>query len=206
MAITTYAELKTAIAEWLNRDDLTSTIPDFITLAEESMALNMRHWRMENRATATLDSQYEALPARFVAPIRLSLTGGNTYALEQVSQAQLMDRRSQASNVSGRPQYYALTQGEIEVFPTPDAEYTLELVYYEKAEALSDSNTTNWILDNYPSVYLYGSLMHTAPFLKDDPRLQVWASLYQQGVASVNGDEEKAKFGATGLRMKVRSY
>lgn len=206
MAITTYAELKTAIAEWLNRDDLTSTIPDFITLAEESMALNMRHWRMENRATATLDSQYEALPARFVAPIRLSLTGGNTYALEQVSQAQLMDRRSQASNVSGRPQYYALTQGEIEVFPTPDADYTLELVYYEKAEALSDSNTTNWILDNYPSVYLYGSLMHTAPFLKDDPRLQVWASLYQQGVASVNGDEEKAKFGATGLRMKVRSY
>ena len=206
MAITTYAELKTAIAEWLNRDDLTSTIPDFITLAEESMALNMRHWRMENRATATLDSQYEALPARFVAPIRLSLTGGNTYALEQVSQAQLLDRRSQASNVSGRPQYYALTQGEIEVFPTPDADYTLELVYYEKAEALSDSNTTNWILDNYPSVYLYGSLMHTAPFLKDDPRLQVWASLYQQGVASVNGDEEKAKFGATGLRMKVRSY
>ena len=206
MAITTYAELKTAIAEWLNRDDLTSTIPDFITLAEESMALNMRHWRMENRATATLDSQYEALPARFVAPIRLSLTGGNTYALEQVSQAQLMDRRSQASNVSGRPQYYALTQGEIEVFPTPDADYTLELVYYEKAEALSDSNITNWILDNYPSIYLYGSLMHTAPFLKDDPRLQVWASLYQQGVASVNGDEEKAKFGATGLRMKVRSY
>jgi hypothetical protein len=206
MAITTYAELKTAIAEWLNRDDLTSTIPDFITLAEESMALNMRHWRMENRATATLDSQYEALPARFVAPIRLSLTGGNTYALEQVSQAQLLDRRSQASNTAGRPQYYALTQGEIEVFPTPDADYTLELVYYEKAEALSDSNTTNWILDNYPSVYLYGSLMHTAPFLKDDPRLQVWASLYQQGVASVNGDEEKAKFGATGLRMKVRSY
>jgi hypothetical protein len=206
MAITTYAELKTAIAEWLNRDDLTSTIPDFITLAEESMALNMRHWRMENRATATLDSQYEALPARFVAPIRLSLTGGSTYALEQVSQAQLLDRRSQASNTAGRPQYYALTQGEIEVFPTPDADYTLELVYYEKAEALSDSNTTNWILDNYPSVYLYGSLMHTAPFLKDDPRLQVWASLYQQGVASVNGDEEKAKFGATGLRMKVRSY
>jgi len=206
MAITTYAELKTAIAEWLNRDDLTSTIPDFITLAEESMALNMRHWRMENRATATLDSQYEALPARFVAPIRLSLTGGNTYALEQVSQAQLLDRRSQASNTAGRPQYYALTQGEIEVFPTPDADYTLELVYYEKAEALPDSNTTNWILDNYPSVYLYGSLMHTAPFLKDDPRLQVWASLYQQGVASVNGDEEKAKFGATGLRMKVRSY
>jgi len=206
MAITTYAELKTAIAEWLNRDDLTSTIPDFITMAEESMALNMRHWRMENRATATLDSQYEALPARFVAPIRLSLTGGSTYALEQVSQAQLLDRRSQASNTAGRPQYYALTQGEIEVFPTPDADYTLELVYYEKAEALSDSNTTNWILDNYPSVYLYGSLMHTAPFLKDDPRLQVWASLYQQGVASVNGDEEKAKFGATGLRMKVRSY
>jgi len=206
MAITTYAELKTAIANWLNRDDLTSSIPDFIYLAEESMALNMRHWRMENRATATLDSQYEALPARFIAPIRLSLTQGNTFELKQISQSQLLDRRSQAANTSGRPQYYALTQGEIEVFPTPDAGYTLEIVYYEKAPTLSDSTTTNWILDNYPSVYLYGSMLHTAPFLKDDARLQIWASLYQQGVASINGDEEKAKFGASGLRMQVRSY
>lgn len=206
MSITTYSELKTSIANWLNRDDLTSVIPDFISLAEENAFLAMRHWRMENRATATLDSQYEALPARFIAPIRLSITSGNTFALELISQSQMTERRATAANAVGRPKFYALTQGEIEVFPTPDTQYTLEMVYYEKAEVLSDSNATNWLLTHYPSVYLYGSLMHTAPFLKDDPRLQVWASLYQQGIASINGDEEKAKFGATGLRMKVRSF
>ena len=52
MAITTYSELKTSIANWLNRDDLTTQIPDFISLAEENASLLVRHWRMENRATA----------------------------------------------------------------------------------------------------------------------------------------------------------
>jgi len=34
MAISTYSELKTAVANWLDRSDLTDVIPDFITLAE----------------------------------------------------------------------------------------------------------------------------------------------------------------------------
>lgn len=206
MSITTYSELKTAVANWLNRDDLTAVIPDFISLAEENVSLNIRHWRMENRSTATLDSQYEALPPRFIAPIRLNITGAEMSTLTLISQALLSEKRGQSTNTSGRPKYYALTQGEIEVFPTPDTDYTIELVYYEKPEALSDSNTTNWLLTNYPSVYLYGSLIHTAPFLKDDARIQTWAQLYQAALSSVNTDEEKAKYGGSGLRMDLRSY
>tara|TARA_R100001510_G_C7623100_1_gene183564 strand:+ start:507 stop:1127 length:621 start_codon:yes stop_codon:yes gene_type:complete len=206
MAITTYSELKTSIANWLNRDDLTTQIPDFISLAEENASLLVRHWRMENRATATLDSQYEALPARFIAPIRLSITSGDTFTIELISQNQMVDRRAAARNTAGRPQFYALTQGEIEVFPTPDTDYTLEMVYYEKAEALSDTNTTNWLLTHYPSVYLYGSLVHTAPFLKDDPRLQTWGTLYQSAIAAVNQDGQNAKTSGSGATIKIRSY
>ena len=66
MALTTYAELKASIADFLNRDDLTSAIPDFITLAEADMQRRVKHWRQEKRSTAELDTQYSAIPADFL--------------------------------------------------------------------------------------------------------------------------------------------
>ena len=70
MALDTYANLKTAIADFLNRDDLTNSIDDFIDLAEAHMNREIRHWDMEKRATASLNTQYTALPSDFVEPIR----------------------------------------------------------------------------------------------------------------------------------------
>ena len=66
MAITTYTELKTAVADFLNRDDLTSVAPTFISLAETDMQRRIRHWRMEKRSTAEIDTQYSAIPADFL--------------------------------------------------------------------------------------------------------------------------------------------
>ena len=74
MALDTYANLKTAIADFLNRDDLTSSIDDFIDLAEAQMNREVRHWDMEKRATAVLNTQYTALPNDFVEPIRFMIT------------------------------------------------------------------------------------------------------------------------------------
>lgn len=206
MSITTYAELKSAIASWLNRDDLASTIPDFISMVEADMSRTIRHWRMEKRSTADLTTQYSALPSDFYEPIRLSLTSGTTYSLELASQADLLRLRQRTNNVAGRPRYYAITDGSIEVIPPPDATYTLEMVYYSKIIPLTDANTSNWVLDYYPDAYLYGSLIHSAPFLADDTRLSVWASLYKNAVDAINKDSDKAKFGGSSHRMKIRSF
>ncbi len=206
MSITTYAELKSAIASWLNRDDLASTIPDFISMVEADMSRTIRHWRMEKRSTADLTTQYSALPSDFYEPIRLSLTSGATYSLELASQADLLRLRQRTNNVAGRPRYYAITDGSIEVIPPPDATYTLEMVYYSKIIPLTDANTSNWVLDYYPDAYLYGSLIHSAPFLSDDTRLSVWASLYKNAVDAINKDSDKAKFGGSSHRMKIRSF
>ena len=73
MSISTYSELKTSIANWLNRDDLTSVIPDFIALNEADMDRRIRHWRMEQRATATIDTRYTALPSDFMEAVRFHL-------------------------------------------------------------------------------------------------------------------------------------
>ena len=206
MAITTYAELKTAVADFLNRDDLSSTTGTFIALGEADIQRKVRHWRQEKRATAEIDTQYSAIPADFLETIRFYVTSGDTKPLELISQSELLERKRRDLNTSGSPSFYALTAGELEVFPAPDGTYDTELYYYARVPALSDSVTTNWLLEYFPDVYLYGALMHSAPYLKDDDRLQVWAALYQSAVDAVNVSGENAKYGGSGRRMKIRSY
>jgi len=206
MPITTYAELKTNIADFLNRDDLASISSTFISLAEDDLNLRLRHWRQEKRSTAEIDTQYSAIPADMLEIIRFYITSGDTRPLELISQAEMLDRKFRNLNTSGQPAYYALTAGEIEVYPVPDGTYTSELYYYSRIPALSDSNTSNWVLDYYSSAYLYGSLIHSAPYLKDDARIQVWAALYQSAIDAINAESEKAKFGGSGRRMKIRAY
>ena len=206
MPITTYAELKTNIADFLNRDDLTSVSSTFVSLAEADLNRQIRHWRQEKRSTAEIDTQYSAIPADMLEVIRFYITSGDTRPLELISQAEMLDRKFRNLNTSGQPAYYAVTAGELEVYPVPDGTYTSELYYFGKTDALSDSNTSNWILEHYPDAYLYGSLIHSAPYLKDDARIQVWAALYQSAIDSINQASEKAKFGGSGRRMKIRNY
>ena len=206
MAITTYAELQSNITDFLNRDDLASVTPTFISLAEADMQRQVRHWRQEKRSTAELDTQYSAIPADFLEAIRFYITSGESRPLELISQFQLLDRKYQRANTSGEPAYYAITAGEIEIFPAPAGTYTAELYYNARIEPLSDSNTSNWMLQYFPDAYLYGSLIHSAPYLKDDSRLQIWAALYQSAIDAINMSGEKAKFGGSGRRMKIRAY
>ena len=206
MPITTFAELKTTIADFLNRDDLASVSATFITLAESDLNRNIRHWRQEKRSTAEIDTQYSAIPADMLEPIRFYITSGDTRPLELISQSELLDRKFKSLNTSGQPAYYAVTAGELEVYPVPDGTYTSELYYFSKLPALSDSNPTDWLLEHFPDTYLYGALIHSAPYLKDDARIQVWAALYQSAFDAINTASEKAKYGGSGRRMKIRAY
>ena len=206
MALTTYDELKTSIADFLNRDDLTAVIPDFITMAESDMNMNVRHWRQEERAIAPIDTQYSAIPSDFLEVISFHISSGDFRSLELISKAEMLDRRYKSGDASGKPAFYAITAGEIEVYPTPDGTYTAELYYYSRIPALSASNTSNWVLEYFPDAYLYNSLVHSAPYLKDDPRMQTWAALSTNAIDGINAESESSKFGGSGRRMKIRSY
>tara|TARA_R110001632_G_scaffold146177_1_gene263109 strand:- start:4 stop:624 length:621 start_codon:yes stop_codon:yes gene_type:complete len=206
MAITTYAELQTSIANWLNRDDLTAVIPDFISLAEAGINRDLRHYRMINRVDATLDSRYVQMPTDWMETVRFSITSGNTYKIELVSRDDMLEYRQNTADVSGRPRFYANIGDTIEVFPTPDAEYQMQLQYYAKTPALSNTNTANWLLTAAPDIYLYGALVQSAPYLNDDARIQTWASLYQSVLDSLQKASDDTRFAGSGLRMRVTSY
>ena len=205
MPITNYTELQSSIADFLNRDDLTAVIPTFVDMAEAALNRDLRHWRNENRAIAPVNSRYSALPSDFVEPIRMELSGDKT-KVTLMSHYDMQTQREATNDRVGKPLHYNITQGEIELFPTPDVTYNLEMYYYGKIPALSASVTTNSVLTNFPDAYLYGSLVHSAPYLGDDQRTQVWAALYQSTIDAINRQSESAKQGAVGRKITIRSY
>lgn len=206
MAITTYAELKSAVADFLNRDDLTNTIDTFIDMAEAQLNRDIRHWKMEQRSTAEIDDQYLTLPTDWLETIRITMQDTVPYVLNLASRDQIEEYRLRGANVSGKPVYYSHIAGEIELYPTPDATYDIELLYTQKIEALSDSNTSNWLLALAPDLYLYAVLMETAIYLHDDDRIAAYASIYQSKLAALNAESKKATVSGTGLKLNIRSY
>jgi hypothetical protein len=206
MAITTYSELQSSIANFLNRDDLTATIPDFIALAESSISNELRHWRMETRAETTIDGQFTGIPSDWLQTIRFHLNTAGTDELRYLPRAEIQRVRAEQRDATGTPAYYGHNAGQFEVFPSPDSAYSADLLYYAKVPTLTDAAPTNWLLTNYPDIYLYGALIHSAPYLKEDERAQTWAALYSSAIQRVNNASSKSTASGSGLRLNIKAY
>lgn len=204
MALDTFAGLKTTIADYLNRDDLTAIIPTFITLAEAKLNRKLRVRQMLKRATASVDSQYFAYPADWLQAKEFQLNTNPIVRLQFVTEAYGDELKANNYVAASKPGYYTIIGTQLEVIPTPDATYTGELTYYAKIPALSDSNTSNWLLAYAPDLYLYGALTEATPYLKDDERLGTWGQLYTNSLSDIEIADQRASVSSTPL-VRARS-
>ena len=202
----TYDELKTNIANFLNRSDLTNQLDFFIDATEAEFNRRLRVKDMIKRATATADSQYLSLPTDWLEAINVQIDGSNFTPLMQQSIESLDIYRKSIDNVSSRPVYFALVDNTIELVPTPDASYTLQLTYYGTIDALSDSNTSNFISNSYPDAYLYGALKHASIYLMEDDRVALFTSQFEKALEEMRMEQEKAEFGKGSLMQRRRTY
>ena len=202
----TYAELKTAISNYLNRSDLTSDIDTFIDNVEAELNRRLRTKDMIKRATATADSQYLTVPTDWIEAINVEITSNDFSPLFQQSIESLDVYRKSNNNSTGQPIYFAMVDDSIELAPTPDAEYTLQLTYYAKISALSDSNTSNFVSVSHPDVYLYGALKHASIFLMEDERIPMFTQQFEKALEEMRLEQEKAAFGKGSLMMRRRTY
>lgn len=204
MALANYTDLKASIAGWLNRQDLTDVIPDFITLAEADINRTLRVRDQIVRATATLYQQYIALPSDFLKMDFLQLDVSYPHSMEFRTPDMMREDRSRLYSVAGEPKLYSVVGTTLEVAPTPDTEYTGQMGYYIKVPALSADEPTNWLLTKHPDVYLYGSLAHSAPYLKDDDRLAGWIGAYDRIMERIRVEDEAARISGSTPRVSFR--
>ena len=201
MAITTYAELQTAVANWLSRANLTSRIPEFITLCEARFNRELRVAGMEKRAytSTAISTEYVQLPDDFREARNFQLITTPVTPLEQVAPDYIDVRFAGAA---GKPRYYAIVGDEFQLAPAPDSEYTLELNYWAAIPALSDTATSNWMLENAPDVYVYGTLCEAVPFIQDDKRVALWEQKYKMAVNALQEDSDRRRWSSTAMQMR----
>jgi hypothetical protein len=199
LALSTFDELKASIADWLNRDDLTSQIPDFITLCEATMQRLLTTMDMEASTTlATVSgTPTVALPTGFTGVRRLRVFyDAIWHDVQNVSlEPSLWD-----GVTNTRPTVYSIVGNNFSFRPIPNGDYALSLDYWAKFTPLSDANTSNWILTSNPDAYLMGSLLASAPFLGGDARMPMWRDGFMEAIDQINSENVTTQFGQTKLR------
>lgn len=201
MAIGNYDELQDAIANWLDRDDLTARIPEFIALAEARIKRELRRRTIVSPFTVAEGDTSSPLPedcgelryarhnsASRNAPIKITTPLG-------------LDRYRDLG--AGIPSAAAVVNGNLLWNRESDGEYDLELIYFAALESLSDDAPTNAELTEAPDLYLFGALAEAAPFLEHDERVGLWESKYQAAVVALNASRESAELGAAPIEMAL---
>jgi hypothetical protein len=107
---------------------------------------------------------------------------------------------------SGRPQFFGVVGTEFRFVPTPDSAYTAEIVYFAKLNKLSASVATNFLLTSSPDIYLYGALLQAAPYLQDDARMQVWATLYERALTDLQVADDRGSTSGGNLLTRAKTF
>lgn len=203
MAITTHAQLKAALAGWLDVSaaDLTSVIDDLVMVGEKRIFREARTRDMETALSSAIASGVIALPASYVALKFAYVDGSPTQRLERRSAEWIYQKYPQRSS-EGKPQFIARERTNFIFGPYPDSGYTVKGVYYARLAALSAS-VTNALFDANPDLYLFGCLAESEPLIGRDSRLPLWESKYQRILAEVNSEDQVEDHSGGALQMRV---
>lgn len=190
MALSTYAELKTSIAKWLWRAGETDTedyIPDMIEMAEAYFNRNLRVRDMEavaDSGSTTVTAGVASLPSDFRAVLSVRETATEHYQIKPkpIDQIEMFEDIS-----TGKLQFYDVLGGEMHFWPRVDT--TVRLRYAQSIPALSDSNTSNWLLTKHPDLYLYQALACGEAFNMNDSRVAMWKAMAEQAMSDVTMED-----------------
>lgn len=202
MAISTYADLQTAIANFLARTDLGQQIPDFIKLAEARMSRELETRSQEKRAKATLTAgnEYISLPVDMREIREVKLNTSPLTVLQYKSPSQMDTDHSSTGH--GKPEAFSIIGDELKLRPVPDSAYEAEIVYVGDIQSLSATVSTNNILSRHPDCYLSGALVEAYTYLMDEQRAQVYDQKFSRAIEEVKRDEDRSQYGSGSLRIQ----
>ena len=201
-AFTSYDNLKTNIADYLARSDLTDKIPMFVSLAEKRLNRDLRLRQTLQQSTYSLTSGYKVpTPTDFLEMKDIHIDANPIINLNFKTVSQFY--RLNNSSGSGRPINYTLISDNFVLAPRPTGSSTINMTYYKIPKVMSDTNPSNEYLEVCPDLLLYASLVESAPFLMNDERLTTWEALYTRGLTSITKSDEQSEFPAQPLAVQI---
>jgi hypothetical protein len=208
MPIQTYDELKAAVADYLNRQDLETQIPGFIQLATAQFNRELRFRDMQVRADATSNAENVELPSDWLEHYSLVVADGapNRWPLRYMSERESNDLKSAIGGTGGQPVGYTIIGNMIELVPAPGGDVDLKMVYYQRIPDLSATVASNWLLLKAPDVYLYSALLNAEPYLNNDERLPLWAQLRTAIVEAMKLESEASLRPRSQITARARAF
>ena len=172
MSIATYAELRTAVENWLDHTLFTARVPEFIALFEAAANRRLRVRQQEASSALTPSSGTVALPGDYLAWRRVTWTGSPRVELQYVHPSYL--QAAYPSSPADVPRIFTIEGSTLKVRPVDGA--ALEFDYFQKISPLSSGadSGTNWLLAAHPDLYLFGALVEAEMFGVNDERAPVW--------------------------------
>lgn len=179
MPLSTYDELKDAVARTANRTDAAfiAAVPDFIALAEAEMRREIRARAETQTLDLSIDDDSYPLPCGFDGIVSLNGRGAVMRGWDYVS----IDTMDRTFNPNGNS--YSLSADYLYFSRAPG---DVRLRYRALFNALGPRVRCNWILSKHPDAYLYGALKHSAPYLEDDQRIGMWEGLFSSAIQEIN--------------------
>jgi hypothetical protein len=200
MAITTYAELQTAVENWLKRSDLDSIIPDLIMLGEKRIFREIRARSMETALNSTIASGVIALPADYLDLKFAYVDGAPVKLLQRATATALLQQHPLRASTS-KPTMIAREGSNFIFGPYPDATYTIKGIYYAKPTTIASSD--NALFVESPDLYLFAALLEAEPYMKNDARVVLWQTKYDQIKDQINSYESNEAGSGSGLQVVV---
>ena len=201
MSITTYAELKTGVKNWLKRGtDLDSYLDDIIMLGEKRIYRELRVRAMEASLNVTLSSGLAAIPSDFVE-IKYAYIDSTPVQYLQMREAGWIIENYPTRAATSKPKFFAQDGSNFIFGPFSDSDYTLKGTYFKRLDPLSSA--TNTLFTNNPDLYLMAALAESAVFLGfEDNRVARWEAKYQDIQARIQAENDKGRLSGT-LTMAV---
>lgn len=219
MDLSTGPGLAAAVASFLNREDLAPQVPAFVRLAEARFNRELRVREQIRRVSSdTAGEEVFTLPADFVQAKSLRITAPHHLAgqLDYLppDEAADLDAHHGGDPIhrygarERRSRGYAIIGQTLDLSPRPAVPVTVELIYYRAVPPLdlTTEGATSWLLTKAPDLYLYASLMASAPFLVEDERLQTWAGLAADALTSLNTEAERVQTAGSRLNARRRTF
>lgn len=198
LPIVDYTSLLAGAATVLNRSDISDYLPLCVGFATAKFNRLLRVRDMERRSVATVDATLEFvdLPDDLLDIVRIRpVTPAaspplDSYTYDQFQQ--VIAGRPASAAPPTVPQFFARWGQQIMVGPAPTGvSYELEVLYHGEIPTLSEAGPTNWMLTKNPDAYLWETLVATAPFLRDDERIEVWQGLAERVLGEVIAAHER---------------
>jgi hypothetical protein len=211
MALSSWTELKAAVADTLNRDATTyaTQLADWIRLTEVDVTAKFRAGggirQMICRSEAVIEDEYERVPGDFAGVKAISIISTTPASKLEFVDGNLLRLWKDNSSTAGQPTHYTILGKEFQFYPAPDGEYTVELLVFENIPTLGEARASNWLLERFPNVYLFGALVQGATYLGNDPRLAEWMDIYLRTIDDIKKLDLMEQTGAA-PRARIRRF